>query len=95
MNFGNARSDEENEKQAMKESTTRYKFLRKQLMEIKLPVEWKVEEYPTLPVQKTAFFMPKSDVMSDTTPHFPKKLPKSQTLPSPQVCLALPEVRLE
>ena len=62
-NFGNARSDEENKKQ------TRYKFLRKQLMEIKLPIEWEVEEYPTVPVQRTALLMPKSDVMSNTPKH--------------------------
>ena len=62
-NLGNARSDEENKKQ------TRYKFLRKQLMEIKLPIEGEVEEYPTVPVQRKALLAPKSDVISNPPNH--------------------------
>ena len=52
MNFGKARSDEEDEKQVMKECTTRYKYLKKQFMETKHSVYKALEKQltPVLPV---------------------------------------------
>ena len=49
MNFGKARCDDEEEKEAMKECTTRYKYLRKQFIETKRSVAKAVDK-PTTPV---------------------------------------------
>ena len=50
MNFGKARSDDEDEREAMKECTTRYKYLRKQFMETKSKVSKVAAKQAALPV---------------------------------------------
>ena len=54
MNFGKARCDDEDEKEAMKECTTRYKYLRKQFIETKRSVAKAVDKQttPVLPVHE-------------------------------------------
>ena len=106
MNFCKVRSDEEDEKQAMKECTTRYKFLMNQFVEIKHSVVKAVEELDTMTVsvQRTALLIPKSDVLSNTPNHtitriitFPQKAsPVSDTtLASGVSWLARGEVRVK
>ena len=53
MNFSKARYDDEEEKEAMKECTTRYKYLRKQFVETKCSVAKALDKQTThvLPVQ--------------------------------------------